>query len=174
MYTHIELWLSSVLLLLKEKRKGPTSEGDSAGNMTFKWLYALPLMPPYYLHLPMYGVFFFFFFLSLSLMLHCLHRGYEWRSHQKEKTHNRTEPDLLPLPNALCCRAVPHVHNVPNGHTAGPSGCRKWFLCIGPWDEAWLKLGKAASRSHFRGLKQERVYKIPMADCLVTVIVQKY
>lgn len=36
MYTHIELWLSSVLLLLKEKRRGPTSGGDSAGNMTFK------------------------------------------------------------------------------------------------------------------------------------------
>lgn len=30
----------------KEKKEGPTSGGDSAGNMTFRQLYILPLMHP--------------------------------------------------------------------------------------------------------------------------------
>lgn len=51
--------------------------------------------------------FFLFCFLknrivSLLPMLHCLHGGgYEWRSHQKENSRNRTEPDLLPC-QMLC------------------------------------------------------------------------
>ena len=35
-------------------------------------------------------------------------------------------------------RAVPHVHTVPPGHTAGSSTCRKCFLCIGPLSKAGL------------------------------------
>lgn len=101
MYTHIELWLSSVLLLLKEKRRGPTSGGDSAGNMTFKWLYTLPLMPTWFLHLPIYDVLFLkfvlFFFLNVTLPA----LGVWVEVTPKTKTPNRTEHNLLPC-QTLC------------------------------------------------------------------------
>lgn len=45
------------------------------------------------------------------------------------------------------CRAVPHVHIVPAGHTARHSGCRELFLCIGPLGEAGLKHGVKAKGS---------------------------
>lgn len=85
----------------KEKKEGPTSGGDSAGNMTLRQLYILPLMPLCYLHLPIYHI---VLQICPFFMLYCLYWGYEWRSYTKKKTttFNWTENILLSLPSPLC------------------------------------------------------------------------
>lgn len=67
--------------------------------------------------------------------------GYEWRNKAENLISGLKTVYSLAQPSVY--RAVPHVHTVPSSHTAVSSGCREWFLCIGPLGKAGLPRVKA-------------------------------
>lgn len=151
MYTHIELWLSSVLLLLKENGKGPTSEGilqESWHSNDYIHSHSCPRT----IYICQCMMFWVFFFILPA-------RGGMSGGHTKKKRTQQDRTWSAPLPNALCCRAVPHVHKVPDG-----SHCRSLGVPEGVFMHRSLRW-KATKDGNIRGFKQERVYKIPMVDC---------
>lgn len=143
MYTHIELWLSSVLLLLRRRKKDQRQEGILQETWHLdNYIYSHSC--PRDICICQFIILFCKFVLFLML-LPVLGVWVEV-IHQKKQQHITGLKIFCSLCPALFVQGCTSCTYSP-GHTARPSGCRQLFLCIGPLGEAGLKHGVKAKGS---------------------------
>lgn len=177
MYTHIERWWLSVLLLLTGREKDQCRGGFCRRN----YINTIIFTPT---HTPVLSA---FAKLSRHVLWICpfflLYMPFLWVWVDKEswKTHNWTKKLSLAKPSVY--RAVPHVHTLQS-----PWVAESGFKWIGPLGKAGLSRElaeggggiivagseKEAQDETEKGIDCLEGLIIPMMDCLVTVIVQKY